>query len=119
MASELKAVFGLSATSGQTSATVTVTDNWVLAQGSTDVFVSVGTTEESLSFADIPINGWVQLYNSDASNYVDWGFSTGVYGGRLEPGKRAQFFLKPSATVYVKANTAACLVRVVHFGDAA
>lgn len=119
MANELKAVFGLSATSGQTTGTVTVSDNWVLAQGSADAFVSVGTTEETLSFADIAINGWIQLYNTDATNYVDWGFSTTVYGGRLEAGKRTQFFLKPGASVYVKANTAACLVRVVHFGDAA
>lgn len=119
MSAEIKAVFGLSATGGQATGTATVTDNWVVAQGSTDTIVSVGTTEESLSFADTAINGWLQMYNTDGTNYVDWGFSTGVYGGRLEAGKRAQFFIKPGATVYVKANTAACLVRVVHFGDAA
>lgn len=72
--------------------------------------VSIGTTEETVSLGDITTPGWVIMRNIDPTNYVQWGFSTGVYGGRLEPGEPALFRLDPGATLYMKANVAACSV---------
>lgn len=77
---------------------------------------TIGTSEESITFTDIATNGWVYLHNQDTSNYVQWGFSTGVYGGRMAAGQSAgPFFLEPGATLYLKANTAACRVRIAHY----
>lgn len=116
MANELKAVFALSATSGPATGSATVSSTWVASQGCADILPSIGTSEESLSFVDVTNNGWVQITNADTTNFVDVGFSTGVYGIRLLAGEKAQFRLKPSATIYIKADTAACRCRVVHFG---
>jgi hypothetical protein len=77
---------------------------------------SIGTAEESITFTDIATNGFVWMHNLDTTNYVQWGFSTGVYGGRLKASHTAgPFFVEPGATLYLKANTAACRVRIVHY----
>jgi hypothetical protein len=57
------------------------------------------------------------MQNLDATNYIEWGFATTVYGGKLEPGEFALFRLKPSTTLYLKANTAACKALVKAFED--
>ena len=48
------------------------------------------------------------MQNLDATNYIEIGFSTTVYGLRLEAGEAIAFRLNPGATIYAKANTAAC-----------
>lgn len=79
---------------------------------------TIGTTEESITFTDIGTNGFVMLENLDTTNYVQWGFATGVYGGRMKATEPAgPFRLEPGATLYLKANTAACKVRVTHYED--
>lgn len=81
-----------------------------------DNTVSVGTTEETAgpTFGDIGTEGLCVVYNLDSTNYVQVGFSTGVYGIRLRGGSApAMFFLEPNATLYLKANTAACNVRII------
>lgn len=81
-----------------------------------DVTTSVGTSEETAgpSFGDIGTEGLCIIYNLDPTNYVQVGFATGVYGMRLRgAGAPAIFFLEPNATLYLKANTAACNVRVI------
>lgn len=86
--------------------------------GPTPGFVVVGTSEESIAFGELGTVGWVMLHNLDDTNYVQWGFSTTVYGGRMEPGEKAgPFRLEPSTTIYIKANTAACNVLVMAFED--
>lgn len=84
-----------------------------------DVVSNIGTTEESIgTFGDISTEGWGVMINLDATNYVQWGFSTGVYGGRMEAGEVAgPFRLEPGLTLYLKANTAACNVRVLVLSD--
>lgn len=86
------------------------------ATGATEVTQSVGTTEETIAFGDIS-PGRVELYNTDATNYVQWGFATGVYGGRLKPGGPPQsiYLDTTSQDIYVKANTAACKVLVIAY----
>lgn len=77
---------------------------------------TIGTSEESITFTDIATNGWCKLANLDTTNYVEWGFSTGVYGGKLVAGDECgPFRLNAGATLYLKANTAACRVRIIHY----
>ena len=81
-----------------------------------DVTTSVGTSEETAgpTFGDIGTEGLCIIYNLDSANYVQVGFATGVYGMRLYGGwAPATFTLEPIATLYLKANTASCNVRVI------
>lgn len=88
------------------------------AGGPSPGMVSVGTTEESVAFSELGTEGWFMMQNLDATNYVQWGFSTTVYGGRMEAGETAgPFRLEPSATLYLKANTAACKVLIYALED--
>ena len=76
--------------------------------------VNIGTSEESVTFGDITTPGWAIMTNLDTTNFVKWGFSTGVYGGRMEPGETAgPFRLDPAlASLYMIADTAACNVLI-------
>ena len=86
--------------------------------GQFDVKPSIGTVEESITFTDIATNGWAMFMNMDTTNYVEWGFSTGVYGGKMKAQESAgPFRVNPGATIYLKANTAACRVRIVMYED--
>ena len=86
--------------------------------GPTPGYLTIGTSEESEAFSELTNVGWVILHNLDATNYVQWGFSTGVYGGRMEPGEKAgPFRMEPAATLYLLANTAACKVLVYGYED--
>lgn len=87
------------------------------AGGPTPGYLTIGTTEESEAFSELSTEGWVLMENLDATNYVEWGFATGVYGGRMEPGEPALFRLNPTATLYLKANTAACKVAIYALED--
>jgi hypothetical protein len=79
---------------------------------------SVGTTEETVSWiADIGDEGYIFLRNLDATNYIQFGFSTGVYGMRLKPGEFAVLRLEPGATLYAKANTAAVNIQYIVYED--
>lgn len=79
--------------------------------GPTPGMVTIGTTEETIAFTELGTEGWFVMQNLDTTNYVQWGFSTGVYGGRMEAGETAgPFRLEPSTTLYLIANTAACKV---------
>jgi uncharacterized protein YaiE (UPF0345 family) len=83
--------------------------------GPTPGYVTVGTTEESTAFPELSTLGFLFMKNLDTTNYIQWGFSTGVYGGRLKPGETALFRLEPGVTLYLKANTAACKALVYGF----
>ena len=78
------------------------------AVGAAEGVQAIGTSEETLSTGDMTTYGWLFVRNLDATNYIQLGFSTGVYGCRLEPGEPALFRAEPAATIYLKANTAAC-----------
>lgn len=87
------------------------------AGGPTPCFLTVGTVEESVAFGELSTVGWLAMENLDDTNYVEWGFATGVYGGRLEAGEPALFRLNPSTTLYLKADTADCKVNVYALED--
>ena len=78
---------------------------------------SVGTTEEALAQgADLGTPGYILIKNLDSTNYVEVGSTTGVYDIKLKAGEVA-LYRHNSATVYAKANTAACLVEYVLIED--
>lgn len=85
--------------------------------GPTPGYLTIGTSEESTAFAELSTLGWLYMQNLDATNYVEWGFATGVYGGRMEAGEIAVFRLNPASTLYLKANTSACKVLIKAFQD--
>ena len=114
MANEITVTTGVRLTNGLLIVpnTVKATQfNQTTARGGGPGVVDVGTSEETIGFGDC-VPGFVELVNLDPTNYVQVGFSTGVYGIRLRPsGGCCVFELEPSGTVYVKANTDACKVK--------
>lgn len=78
------------------------------------------TTEEAItSFGDIPDanKGVVILHNTDGTNYVQYGFATGVYYLRLDPKEVHRVRMDGDKDLYLKADTANCNVRVICHRD--
>jgi len=74
---------------------------------------NIGTSEESIgTFNDVTTEGWCYIRNLDTTNYVQWSGTTAAYIGRLEAGETACFRMEPGATLFLKANTAACEVEI-------
>lgn len=82
--------------------------------GPTPGYVTIGTSEETEAFSELSTEGWLYMRNLDATNYVQWGFATGVYGGRIKAGEFAIFRMEPTLTMYLKADTAA--VKMLIYG---
>ena len=78
--------------------------------------VNIGTSEETINFGDIT-PGWVEIVNLDDTNFVDLGFSTGVYGITLPVNGVCLFKMKSGATLYAKADTAACEISIRGIND--
>lgn len=79
------------------------------AAGAVGDIQNIGTSEESLATGDISTEGWIILRNLDATNYIEIGATTaGNRLIRLEAGEPACFRVKPGATIYCQADTAAC-----------
>jgi hypothetical protein len=86
--------------------------------GPTPGYMTIGTSEESTTFPELGTLGWLVMKNLSAANFVEWGFSTGVYGGRMEPNETAgPFRLNPGAELFLKADTAACKCLIYAFED--
>ena len=76
---------------------------------------NVGTSEETFSpDSDLTTVGFCWLTNKDPTNYVEWGFSTGVYGGKLRVGDPPTriFIDTASIDIFLKANSSACDVEI-------
>jgi len=78
--------------------------------GPTPGMVEIGTVEETVAFSELTTPGWCTIQNLDETNFVEWGFSTGVYGGKLKAGETAGPFRVNVSTLYFKSDTAACRV---------
>jgi len=118
MANEIRVTAGISVNNGNSSFSFPSKSKSIdqaAIGGPTPGAISVGTSEESTAFPELTTEGWLYMQNNDATNYVQWGFSTGVYGGRLKAGECALFRMEPALTLYLKANTAACNVLVYGF----
>ena len=77
----------------------------------------IGTSEEEITIAaDITGGngpGYMYIENTDGTNYVEVGTATGVYWGKLDAGARSVVELNSTVTsIFLKANTAACDVRL-------
>ena len=79
--------------------------------GPTPGYFTLGTSEETIAFSELSTKGWCAIQNLDATNFIKWGFSTGVYGGKLMPGEACVFRLN-NTSLYMIADTAACKVLV-------
>ena len=76
---------------------------------------SVGTTSEVLLLGElVTAPGVLAIKNLDSTNYIEIGGDSGltVFKLKLLPGQFCQF-QPTSATIYVKANTAAVRIQVV------
>lgn len=114
MANEIRVTAGIAVTNGSLKVNVpaeTVQVDQTTARGGGPGTVDVGTSEETIGFGDI-VPGYVFVKNLDDTNYVEVGFSTGVYGMRFEAGEIAVFPMN-GVTIYAKANTANCSVQFI------
>ena len=119
MADEINSVCKLHVTNGSSEfvKTFDLTLDQAAVGGPTPGYLTIGTTEESEAFSELSTEGWLLMQNLDTTNYIEWGFSTGVYGGRMEAGEFALFRMNPSLTLYLKADTANCKALVYGFED--
>ncbi len=75
---------------------------------------SIGTGAETLNLGDVSTIGYTLIWNLDATNYVeiDSANSFDKFPQKIPAGKC--IILAPqTTTIYAKANTGACLVRVL------
>jgi len=118
MANEITVTFSMRVVNGSMTEVIqpgSVSITQAAVGGPTPGYVTVGTSEESNSFSELSTLGLLYMQNLDTTNYVEWGYSTGVYGGRLNPGEPNFIRLNPGATLFMKANTAACKCTVKGF----
>jgi len=76
----------------------------------------IGLVEEGVTIdADVAASGngpsFLFIWNHDATNFVEFGTSTGVYWGRVDPGEYGWIPLNGTVTtLYFKADTAECQI---------
>lgn len=78
--------------------------------GPTPGYQTIGTSEEEVALGELGTNGWVIMQNLDATNFVEWGFATGVYGGSMLAGETAGPFRLNGTSIFLKSDTGACKV---------
>lgn len=72
----------------------------------------IGTTEEQITIpTDIGTPGVLWIKNLDPTNFVQLGHATTAYLVRLDPGEVNVFRLDAGASLFLKADTAACRVQ--------
>lgn len=70
------------------------------------------TTETSFVVTD----GFVYIQNNDATNFIEWGFSTGVLPGKVRPKHTAgPFEVDASTTIYWKAAASSIKANVINY----
>lgn len=77
-------------------------------------YVSIGTSEEDISFGDVT-PGIVVIQNLDATNFIKYGPKSGgamIEFARIAPGGFAVIQLQGSAIIRAIADTAAVKVRI-------
>ena len=113
MANELTSSVSLTYSKGGAVAAVTASKQSDITTGRTlDLTQVIGTAEEQVALVDITSVEEVVVQNLDATNFVEVGSATGVYSIKVKAGRIALF--QPAANaLFIKANTAACLVRIV------
>lgn len=109
MANEITQTLTLTALSGDFSASASMTKSRDQTNKlKFDATLSIGTSEETITFGDLTTPRFMQVTNLDPSNYVRLGpDSTGMVPLiRLMPGDTCQIPLEPGITLKAQANTA-------------
>ncbi len=122
MANEIQVDLSVSVTNGNLdfAQADTFEADQTTAKGGNPGTVTIGTSEEAISFGDITSLGIVIIKNLDETNYITWGPESGgtmVVVGKLKPGESAVLRLNPGITLRAQANTASCNVRIFAFDD--
>jgi len=81
------------------------------ARGGGPGVIDIGTSEESISFGDC-VPGYTKLENLDTTNYVEYYFTTAAAGAILPASGLGLIYIKSGQTLYMKANTATCKVKI-------
>ena len=110
MADELTVSISMSYTNGGVSFNEAYSDSVTVAAVPMATNVqSIGTTEGQLDYGGGTSLGFLFIKNLDATNFVQFGKTTGVYTARLKPGELGIFRMDGN-TVFAKADTAAVYV---------
>ena len=80
--------------------------------------ISVGTSYELLDVGDVANLGYVYLRNLDGTNFISVAPDDGAAAAsdplaRLRPGQFAWMPCEPAKDIWVKADTAACLMEYI------
>lgn len=119
MANEIKVSASLSCTNGNFilptigSAQQSITQTTLGGGG--PGYLSIGTSEEVVTFTDVSTLGWVFIKNLDSTNFVTFGPESGgamVAVGKLKAGEACVFRFQTGITFRMKADTAACKVQI-------
>lgn len=119
MADEITITVGMQLRNGNLIVNSQTTNNrydQAVARGGQPGVIQIGTSEETVTFTDLT-PGWCTLTNLDDTNYVDLGFSSGVYGLTLPPTASIVVKFKSGMTLYAKADTADCDVQIIALSD--
>lgn len=119
MANEIKVTASLSCTNGNfvfpkvgsTEQSITQTT----LGGGGPGYLSIGTSEEDITFTDVGTPGWVWMKNLDSTNFITYGPKSAgamVAFGKLKAGEAVVFRLAGSVTVRMAADTAACKLQI-------
>ena len=75
----------------------------------------ITTAEATIALTGLTNPHLIILHNLDVTNYVEAGFVTTVYGMRLRPASFPSCFAINTGitSIFLKANTASCKVRIV------
>jgi len=108
MANEIQASFTLRYSNSPSSASVTASFNADQAGSKYESGIqTVGTSEENLAKNDVGTIGYIAVRNTDSTNFVQLGSSTGNYSVKLRAGESAMLPWV-GAQVIAKADTGAC-----------
>jgi hypothetical protein len=122
MADEITTYCSLAVTNGQLSLPGvggSIKVDQTTARGGGPGAVTIGTSEEAISFGDIG-PGYIYMRNLDDTNYIEFGPESGgsmVVCGRLKAGEQCLFRLGGSVTLRAQANTAAVDVLIYALSD--
>lgn len=119
MANEISITAGLACRNGSLTinqATTTTKFDQTIKRGGQPGVIEIGTSEETVSFTDIT-PGWAIIKNLDDTNFVDFGFSAGVYGLTLPPNATIIVKFKAGMTLYALADTDPVDVQIVAISD--
>lgn len=113
MANELTVSASLNYTKLGTPTSVSVTKQMDINAGARiNTSQKIGTSEESVAMVDVVSVRYIFVQNLDITNYVEVGAVTGSYPIKLFPGDFA-LFPPNSNTLFLKANTAVCMVDIL------